>query len=97
MEIKKFNEGVEHDDILNRFSNATNRSVNQTKFLLDLVDNNLMKLIELEEKMKNNFIGAVPGSKEEVQEILNMGYGKYWWKIKFIPTHENKPYLKNIR
>lgn len=97
MEIKKFNESIETNNILNRFTNATNRSLNQTKFLLDLLDGDLMKLIELEEKMKNNFISAVPGSIEEIDEILNMDYGKYWWKINFVVTHDNVPQLKNIK
>lgn len=70
--------------ILNEFTNITNRSINQTKFLLELLDGDFMKLIELEEKIKNNFISYCPGDKESVQRILDMDYGKYWWRIKFV-------------
>lgn len=81
--------------ILNKFTNATNRSMNQTLFLLDLVEGNLLKLVELEEKIKNNFISFAPASKEKVDEILSMSYGKYWFKIKFIST-ETKTELQKI-
>lgn len=64
-------------DIFDRLSDVTNRSLDQTKFLFKLVDNDLLKLIELEEKIKNNF-QATPGDKEAVERILNMDYKDYW-------------------
>lgn len=36
-------------DFLNRLTFATNRSINQTLFLLTLLDNDILKLIELED------------------------------------------------
>lgn len=92
MEVKRFKKDK---NIFDRLSDVTNRSVDQTKFLFELVDKDLLKLIELEEKIKNNH-QATPGDKEAAEKILNMGYGKYWWKINFLASYDDKPYLNNI-
>ena len=49
MEVKRFKKDK---NIFDRLSDVTNRSVDQTKFLFELVDKDLLKLIELEEKIK---------------------------------------------
>lgn len=67
---------------IDRLTRVTNRSTNQTIFLLDLLDGNFLKLIELEEKIKNNNT-IIPGNKKEIDYVLSMGYGTYWWKINF--------------
>lgn len=93
MEVQRFKK--RDKDIFDRLSDATNRSLDQTKFLFNLVCGDLLKLIELEEKLKNNF-QPTPGDKETVEKVLNMDYGKYWWKLNFFTTYDNKPYLNNI-
>lgn len=66
-----------------------NRSDNQILFLLSLIDYNLDILIELETKIKENFIHYCPASKESIDEIL-----KFKFKKDFdIETIKNK--LKN--
>lgn len=53
-------------------TSIVNRSLGQTKFLLDLLDNDYEKLITLERKLKNNFYSSCPGTKEEIDEILSI-------------------------
>ena len=60
------------------FTNVTNRSVNQTKFLLELLDGDVNKLVYLEFKLKNNHLSYCPGDKEEVERVLNMSDGTGW-------------------
>lgn len=60
-------------------SRATNRKDSQTKFLLNLLDNDFEKLLLLETKLKNNFIFPTPSTKEEIEVILNMGDGSNWF------------------
>jgi hypothetical protein len=93
MEVQRFKK--KEKDIFDRLSDATNRSLDQTKFLLNLVDGDFLKLIELEEKLKNNF-QPTPGDKETAQKVLDMGYGKYWWKLNFFTSYDKKPYLNQI-
>jgi len=70
-------------EFLNRLTNVTNRSTHQTLFLLELLDNNLFKLMELEEKIKNNFLFYCPSTKEECEKVLSMGNGSQWFKLDF--------------
>ena len=58
--------------ILENFTTATNRSKSQTTFLYDLCDSNFLKLVMLEEKIKNLHLSYCPGDKEEVEKILAM-------------------------
>jgi len=71
------------EEFLDRLTSATNRSKNQTKFLLDLLDNDVFKLMELEEKLKNNFVGYCPGDRETCDEILSMNNDTVWFKLTF--------------
>ena len=61
--------------LLNRLTNLTNRSNSQTQFLFELCDFNFHKLLELERKLKNNFVFYCPGDKESVSKILAMSEG----------------------
>lgn len=63
------------DEYLDRLGSGVNRSRNQIKFLFDLLDGNLFKLIELEEKIKNNHIAYCPSTIEECEKILAMKTG----------------------
>ena len=63
---------------LDKLSDVTNRSLGQTKFLFDLCDKDLNKLVCLEQKIANNFLGYCPNDKEEVEKILAMGNGSSW-------------------
>lgn len=53
-------------------SDKTNRSVNQTNFLLNLLRGNMEKLLLLEEKIKEHRIRYCPGDLQEVERILMM-------------------------
>lgn len=59
----------------------TNRSKAQTDFLLELCDNDLSKLCELEQKIKNCFVMYCPGSKEEVEVVMNMQTKSNYFKL----------------
>lgn len=71
------------DDVLNELTNVTFRSLGQTKFLLDLLDNDFKKLIELEEKIKNLFIHYCPGDRKECDKILQTKVDKKIWFMTF--------------
>lgn len=64
------------NEYLDRFSKTVNRSRNQTHFLFNLLNGNLIKLIELEEKIKNNYITYCPSTLEECEKILTMKTGE---------------------
>ena len=68
-------------DLLDEFTNATNRSKGQTNFLFDLCDGNFQKLVKLEEKIRNNFLSYCPADKEEVEKILSMDDGSQWFNL----------------
>lgn len=68
-------------NLMEELTNKTNRSRNQTQFLFELCDFNFEKLVELERKLKNNFVMYVPGDKDEVSRVLSLGEGKDWFKL----------------
>lgn len=72
------------ENLLKDLSEQTNRSLRQTKELFELCDKNLSKLVELEEKLANNFVFCCPGDKEYVDYVLSMGYGSGYFKIKLL-------------
>jgi len=74
----------EKTKFLNRLTDVTNRSNGQTLFLLELLDNDVFKLMDLEEKLKNNHLRYCPENKEECETVLNMDNGSYWFKLCFI-------------
>ena len=49
---------------------VTNRSFGQTVFLFELCDNDLSKLLSLEERITNNYVGYCPSDKEELEKVL---------------------------
>jgi hypothetical protein len=65
--------------LLERLTKITNRSNGQTQFLFELCDCDFEKLLDLERKLKNNFVGWVPGDKESLNTVLNMGESSGWW------------------
>ena len=71
------------DNFLDRLTLATNRSKGQTLFLLKLLDNDVFKLMELEEKLKNNHLNYCPGDRESCDEVLKMDNGSEWLKLIF--------------
>ena len=57
---------------LDFLTKRTNRSVNQTQFLYQLVDGDFEKLKQLEMQLKNCFCFFCPADKESVEEVMNM-------------------------
>ena len=66
------------DLTLDKLSDYTNRSYGQTLFLYELLDRDLKKLVLLEQKIKNNFLGYCPNDRDECEKILLMGNGSGW-------------------
>lgn len=58
-------------DIHYLIADIVNRSYNQSDFLLNLCDNDLIKYMQLEAKLKSHFNFFVPADKETVEYILN--------------------------
>jgi hypothetical protein len=69
------------NDLLDRFTDVTNRSKGQTNFLYDLCDGDFQKLVSLEEKIRNNFLSYCPDDKEEVEKILAMDNESNWFNL----------------
>lgn len=76
------------EKFLNSLTSATNRSKGQTLFLLELLDGDVFKLMELEEKLQNNHIHYCPGDKEECERVLSLGNGNGWFELEF--TYKTK-------
>ena len=70
-----------NNDLLDKFTNVTNRSKGQTNFLYDLCDGDFQKLVRLEEKIRNNFLSYCPDDKEEVEKILAMDDESDWFNL----------------
>jgi hypothetical protein len=70
--------------LINRLTDLTGRSVNQTQFLFELCGFDFMKLLELERKMKNHFIWSCPADKEEVNRILRLNEGNKRFKLTWL-------------
>jgi len=79
---------MEKIKFVEKLINVTNRSKWQTLFLLELLNDDLFKLLELEEKIKNNFIGYCPSDKEECNKILSMSNGSNWYNLTFKQEYE---------
>ena len=64
-------------NLLDKLSTKTNRSKGQTSFLYELLGGDLEKLLELEEKVKNNHAklgssGFCPSDLETVEWVLSL-------------------------
>lgn len=62
--------GKVEGEMLDWLSTKTNRSLNQTLFLYNLLNKDYDKLVQLELNIANSFYGACPGDIEEVNKIL---------------------------
>ena len=63
------------------FTNKTNRSLGQTKMLLQLVNNDWQKLKYLEMQIKNCFYFACPTHNDEVDRIMHIIPKSKWFKM----------------
>jgi hypothetical protein len=63
-------------DLIEKLTKQTGRHSRQTQFLFELCDFDFEKLLELERKLKNNFVFYCPGDKDTVNEVLKMKDGK---------------------
>ena len=61
-------------ELLDNFTDLTNRKPFQELFLFDLLGGDFDKLVELEEKLHRNFLSYCPGDKEECEKVLAMDY-----------------------
>jgi len=76
--------------LIDKISTIFNRSVQQTNFLFELMDNDFQKLIDLELKIKNNFIHYCPSNLNEVDSIMKIDNKSDWFKIDLFPEHTIK-------
>ena len=61
-------------ELLELFTDLTNRKMAQETFLFDLLDGDFDKLVLLEEKLHRNFVFYCPGDLEECEKVLDMGF-----------------------
>lgn len=66
-------------DILEKISSIFNRSHNQEKFLLSLLEDDINLLLDLEVRIKNLHIHYCPSDKEECDKILEMELPEDLW------------------
>jgi len=59
------------DELLIMLSCISNRSLNQTKLLFELCDNDFEKLMKVEACVKKTFVSYCPGDKELVNDLVN--------------------------
>ena len=62
---------MNNDELLVMLSCVSNRSLNQTKLLFELCDNDFEKLMKVEACVKKTFVSYCPGDKELVNELVN--------------------------
>lgn len=74
-------------DTINEVSSLFNRSKGQVQYLFELCEGDYSRYMELEIKIKNNFITYCPGTKDDVNHILSLPNKSNWFKLK---THETK-------
>ena len=67
------------EKLAHRLTKITNRSLGQTQFLFELCDYDFEKLLDAERKIWNNFLFCCPGTKKELNRILDLGYGSGWY------------------
>lgn len=70
--------------LLDRLTNITNRSKAQTQMLFDLCDCDFGKLLEVERKLKNNFVFWVPGDREALEYVLSLPDEDGWYKLNWL-------------
>jgi len=62
---------MNNDELLVMLSCVSNRSLNQTKLLFELCDNDFEKLMKVEACVKKTFVSYCPGDKELVNELVD--------------------------
>jgi hypothetical protein len=82
-----------YEEDLKNLSWVSNRRSEQTKFLFELCDCDLSKLLALEAKLKKNSISVCPGTKELVEALLKVnsyeeGMGLLGWAKNKVGLHE---------
>ena len=75
-------------ELLNVFTDLTNRKLHQELFLFDLLRGDFDKLVILEEKLHRNYINYCPGDLEECEKVM-YSYGSCWAGIKNFKPFKN--------
>ena len=85
-EKKSVNESAKKIEVnlLNHLTTLTNRSKAQTQELFELCDFDFLKLLELERKIKSNFIFWCPGDHDAVNLIMTMDDISNRFKLDFL-------------
>jgi len=76
------------NDLMEKLTKQTGRHPRQTQFLFELCDFDFEKLVQLERKVKNNFLPC-PGDKDAVNEVLKMKDGNSI----FYARYHNKSFI----
>lgn len=80
----------ENKELLDNFTELTNRKPSQELFLFDLLGGDFDKLVEIEEKLHRNHLSYCPGDLEECEKVLSMEF-KYQ-----TPGLKNFDFFKNL-
>jgi len=59
-------------ELLDKFTDLTNRKAHQELFLFDLLDGDFELLVKLEEKLHKNYLSYCPGDLKECEKVLAM-------------------------
>jgi len=81
---------MEQKRLIDKISTIFNRSVQQTNFLFELLGNDFQKLIDLELKIKNNFIYYCPDDLNEVDFIMKLTDKSDYFEVELFPEHTIK-------
>jgi len=81
---------TEEKRLIDKISTIFNRSIQQTNFLFELLDNDFQRLIDLELKIKNSFIHYCPSNIDEVNQIMKLENKTDYFKIDLFPEHTIK-------
>ncbi len=69
------------EELLKQLSDKTNRKIEQTRFMFNMLGCDFQKLVLVEEKLRNNYVFACPSTPDEFKKVLSMGDGDKWYTL----------------
>ena len=86
------------EKLLDVLTDKTNRKLVQTKFLLDLLDGDMRKLVDLEVQLRNTFTSYCPGDLEEIEKVMILEPKSDYFDVLFLEDKVvmNEEYKKEL-